>query len=190
MVPAHTKNQNGGVVMVKITQWLFSVLLVIVVVCAVFTFLAPHFGWRVDAVLSGSMEPALKVGSIEVTKPVSTNDIQAGNIITFRSPGNPQLIVSHRVVAITSEGFVTKGDANRDNDEPVVPPQNVLGKVVFHIPYVGYVIWVVRKPIGFMLALVVPAAVLIIMEIVNIHRELAKETESSTTGPYQRGGRS
>jgi len=164
----------------KVAERLFSVLLVIVVICAVFTFLAPRFGWRVDAVLSGSMEPALNIGSVEVTKPVSKNDIQVGNIITFRSLGNPQLIVSHRVVDITSEGFITKGDANQDNDETIVPPQNVLGKVVFHVPYVGYVIWAVRTPVGFMLALVVPAAVLIIMEIMNIRMELAQEPRGNT----------
>jgi len=71
-------------------------------------FVAPHFGWRVDAVLSGSMEPTLKVGSVEITKPFDPNNIQVGDIITFRSPRNPQLVVSHRVVAITDQALLQK----------------------------------------------------------------------------------
>ena len=42
----------------------------------VLAMLAPHFGWRADTVLSGSMEPALPVGSIEVTQPAHTDDIR------------------------------------------------------------------------------------------------------------------
>jgi len=169
----------------KVFEWLLNVFLVVVVVCAISLFVVPHFGWRVDAVFSGSMEPALKVGSVEITKPFDPNDIQAGDIITFRSPGNPELVVTHRVAAITDQGFITKGDANKDNDELVVPPQNVIGKVVFHIPYVGYVVWALRTPLGFILALVVPAIWLVIMEIMDIRRELAQQPRDNTNLPKE-----
>lgn len=179
--PPLKNSEVRGAMMRNVFEWLLNVLLVVVVICAIFVFVAPHLGWRVDAVLSGSMEPTLKVGSVEITKPFDPNNIQVGDIITFRSPRNPQLVVSHRVVAITDQGFITKGDANRDNDQLVVPPQNVVGKVVLHVPYVGYVIWALRTPLGFILALVVPATWLVILEIMNIRRELAQQPRRGST---------
>jgi signal peptidase len=65
-------------------------VIILFMAAAVFTFLAPHFGWRVDTVFSGSMEPELKVGGVVVTRPVEAEDIKVGDIITFHSPLNEE----------------------------------------------------------------------------------------------------
>ena len=159
-------------------------LIILLMTAAALTFLAPRFGWRVDAVFSGSMEPELKVGSVVVTRPVEPEDIKAGDIITFYSPLNERL-TSHRVIAI-EEGsalhFLTNGDANEDADPFVVPAQNVVGKVYFHLPYFGYTTQFIKTPLGLLLTICLPGLVVIMMEIRNIWRVL---TEEATERQYR-----
>jgi len=71
--------------MKKVAKNLGITLIILLMAAAAFTFLAPRFGWSVDAVFSGSMEPELKVGSVVVTRPVAPEEIRAGDIITFYS---------------------------------------------------------------------------------------------------------
>jgi signal peptidase len=152
-------------------------VIILLMTAAALTFLAPRFGWSVDAVFSGSMEPELKVGAVVITRPVDAEEIKTGDIITFYSPLSEQL-TSHRVIAVeqgSSLHFSTKGDANKDADPFTLPPENVVGKVCFHIPYFGYVAQFVKTPLGFLLTLCLPGLIIIVMELRNIWRVLTKE---------------
>lgn len=100
------------------------------------------FDMEFKAVLTGSMEPELPVGSLLVIKPVSYGEINIGDDITYVSDKNLTL-VTHRVVAKDdgTREITTKGLANNMPDAPTIY-ENVVGKVIFHIPVVGYlVIW-------------------------------------------------
>jgi len=150
---------------------------ILLVSVAALIFMAPCFGWRVDTVFSGSMEPRLKLGSVVVTRPVEAEEIKAGDIITFYSPLNERL-VSHRVVAAEHGSgwhFQTKGDANEDADPFVVPAESVVGKVCLHLPYFGYVSQFVKTPLGLLLLICTPGLVVIVMEMRNIWRVLNEE---------------
>ena len=144
--------------------------IILLMAAAVLTFLAPRLGWSVDAVVSGSMEPQLKVGGVVITRPVGAGEIKAGDTITFYSPLSEQL-TSHRVIAVehgSSPHFRTKGDANEDADPFTVPAENVVGKVCFHIPYFGYAAQFVKTPLGLLLTLCLPGLVITGMEMRNI----------------------
>lgn len=52
--------------------------------------------------------------------------------------------------------------------------ENVIGKLILTIPYIGYIGYFVRTPIGFILLIIIPASLIIIMEIRNIIKELKK----------------
>jgi len=153
-------------------------VIILLMAAAVLTFLAPYFGWRVDTVLSGSMEPGLKVGGVVITRPVEVEDIKVEDIITFYSPLSEKL-TSHRVIAVedsSSFHFRTKGDANEDADPFILlPAQNVVGKVCFHLPYLGYATQFVKTPLGLLLTLCIPGLVIIAMEIRNIWRVLTEQ---------------
>jgi signal peptidase len=152
-------------------------VVILLMIAAVLTFLAPRFGWRVDAVFSGSMEPELSIGSVVVTRPVEVEEIKVGDIITFYSPLDERL-TSHRVIAVEEASafyFRTNGDANEDADPFVVPAENVVGKVYLHIPYFGYVSQFVKTPLGLLLTICIPGFVLIGMEARNIWRVLAEQ---------------
>ncbi len=98
------------------------------------------FGLSPFTVLSSSMEPAYPVGALIYVRQIPSDSIQVGDAISFVM--NEDLVVAtHRVVDIDSEAlqFTTKGDANAIVDGSPVHFNNVLGKVVYSIPYLGYV---------------------------------------------------
>jgi len=163
--------------MKKAAENLGFALIVLLMIIALFTFLAPHFGWRVDAVLSGSMEPELTVGGIVITRPVQANEIQVGDIITFYAPQN-QKLTSHRVIESVDSSsfyFLTKGDANEDPDPALIPYVNIVGRVCFHFPYLGYINQSARSFPGFLLTLCLPGLIIIIIELRNIWQILVEE---------------
>ena len=128
---------------------------------------------RYEPVYTGSMEPAIPVGSVVVIKPVDPESLREGDIICFELSGPTS--ITHRIINVTEEGFITKGDANEDPDTWIVKKENVIGKAIFTIPYLGYLVHFVRTPLGFILLIVLPASLIIIMEIRNIMKELDKK---------------
>ena len=96
-------------------------------------------GYKPLIVISGSMEPNYKVGSILYYKKVSIKEIKENDVITFGTKTDSN--VTHRVFEITDKGFVTKGDSNLSPDSEIVPFEKVKGKVLkVSVPYVGYYI--------------------------------------------------
>ena len=93
-------------------------------------------------VLTESMQSVLPQGSLVLTKRTDPRDLQIGDDITFMVSENAS--VTHRVVGIIenhegggARGFETKGVENERPDREVVYASNVVGKVIFHVPYVG-----------------------------------------------------
>ncbi|WP_067052415.1 signal peptidase I [Methanofollis ethanolicus] len=137
----------------------------LLVVAALVVVAAVLAGWQVEVVLSGSMEPAIPVGGVVVTAPVSPEDVRAGDIITFSSGGHH---VTHRVTAVVegpTAGFITRGDANEDADPVPVAAGDVVGRALFSLPFLGYLAVFVRTPAGFFLTLLVPGLVLVALEV-------------------------
>lgn len=134
-------------------------------------------GMKVKIVMSGSMEPAIKTGSIVLMKP-GVHPFAVGDIMTFGKDTRTDIPTTHRVLEVrTQEGkymYKTKGDANTDPDTNEVSQDAVLGKVFFWIPYLGFILDMAKKPIGFALLIVLPALLIIGDEIHNIWTEIAK----------------
>ncbi len=131
----------------KICSCLATVLLVILLAVAVILIIPRFFGIKQFAVLSGSMEPDIKVGSLVFDKEVGNTEIKKGDVITFKL--SDKTFVTHRVDSINSDGsYVTKGDANKNVDGKVVTKKEVVGIYKFNIPYLGYVTLYGRTPLG------------------------------------------
>ena len=146
----------------KALQACFSFLTGAVYVAIVLSLLiaAPiMFGLRPVVVLSGSMEPAMPVGSIIYYKPATFEEISSGDAITF-SIGEGSL-ATHRVIEVHEEdkSFTTKGDANPSEDTSPVLFSNVAGRALdVAIPYAGYFItysqnWYVIAGMGLVLVI-------------------------------------
>ncbi|MBM6619059.1 signal peptidase I SipW [Bacillus suaedaesalsae] len=144
------------------------------------------FGYELKTVLSGSMEPTFKTGSIIAIKPVDdTSKLKKDDVITFlQSDGN---VVTHRITDKFAQGeqvmFQTKGDNNEDLDSQPILSQNVIGKYTgFTIPFIGYFIDFAKSSKGTAILLIIPGVLLLAYSVVSIMsalRELdPKKTDS------------
>ena len=169
--------------MKRVLGWMVNIILIWLIVIVVALFLLPRFGgWRFDAVLSGSMEPALPVGGVVFIKPVEPADIGPGSIIAYRSG---EVLITHRVVDVIDESslsFITKGDANESPDLSPVPAASVVGKVIFDVPYLGYLAAFVKTPLGFLLAIFLPGLAIIGLELKNLWQVVLKK-ETARASP-------
>lgn len=143
-------------------------------------------GFEIYTVLSGSMAPQLPVGSVIYVR--SSEDIAVGDVITYQFSGGTA--VTHRIIETVSEGaetlYRTMGDANDTPDGSLVPAQNVVGKVMFHIPYLGYIASFISKPNGiyFLIAL---SAVLTLLTAIGdcLSKSLSRKESKNDKGENQ-----
>lgn len=130
--------------------------------------------FKVKIVKSGSMEPAIKTGSIVIDKGEASYKV--GDIVTFGKDTKTQIPTTHRIIAISGGPdpvYTTKGDANDAPDQAVTHLPDIHGRVLLSVPYLGYILSYARQPLGFALLVGVPAALIILDEIGKIIREVA-----------------
>jgi len=132
-------------------------------------------------VLSGSMEPSIHTGDIVVSSKVDIKDLKEGDVITFRYEGEKNCI-THRITKIMNTEFgmffKTKGDANEDEDARLVKDSEIIGKVVFVIPYLGYLPVFVKTPLGYITLIVIPGLLIIVNELMKIKAKISKRRSS------------
>jgi signal peptidase len=116
-----------------------------------------------------------------VIKPVDAESLKKGDIICFKL-SEPSSI-THRIINITNEGFITKGNANEDADMWTVKKENVIGKVEMTIPFIGYLGYFVRTPLGFITLVIIPASILIVLETRKIIIETKKTKKEVMVTP-------
>ena len=76
-------------------------------------------------VTSNSMQPIVQIGDLIIAEVVKAGIIQAGDIIVIRRMDD---FLTHRVISITKDGWLTKGDNNVKMD-PIVKTENLIGLV-------------------------------------------------------------
>lgn len=148
--------------MKKAYQIFTSILLVILILAAAVLFLPKFVGMTPLAVLSGSMEPTYHVGSLIYVKDADPEEVQVGEPITFKI--SDDTMVTHRVVAIDTDArtFQTKGDANDNVDGGAVAYENLVGKPVFTIPYMGYLAVYANTTTGMIITVTIILVILIL----------------------------
>ena len=127
---------------------MLGIFLIVVVFALTLPLTLPRLmGYEVFDVISGSMEPAIPMGSVIYVRSAEPEDVQVDDVIAFMDDGS---VVAHRVVANrTSMGeFVTKGDANNTEDLFPVPYDALLGVVALHVPMAGAAMSLYSSPIG------------------------------------------
>ncbi len=133
----------------------------------------PLFGAYV--IISPSMVPNINVQDAVITVRVPTKKLKLYDVITFLSKdidthGVP---ITHRIVGLLSTetgetAFRTKGDNNKMQDRAIILQSEVLGKVFFRIPMLGYVRTFVTSPVGFLITVVLPLSSAGVMEVLRL----------------------
>lgn len=115
-------------IIIKLLYILISIYLII--------FIPSIWGEKPLVILSGSMEPILKVGGILYYKEENINDFNEGDVLVYQLNDH---IISHRIVKVLDDSFITKGDNNKSFDIYEVLNYQILGKGTnWSIPYIGY----------------------------------------------------
>jgi signal peptidase I len=98
------------------------------------------FGVNPTVIYSGSMQPTLHVGDIAIIQKTKIDDLRQGDIIQYRKDN---VTYVHRIYAVTNDTqqirISTKGDANDQPDPGEITSNQILGKSLFTIPYLGWI---------------------------------------------------
>ena len=161
----------------KIIYYIFLAFIGVIALLLIVSVFPITGNYKLMIVQSGSMTPAIKMGSVVVAKPAE--NYQIGDVITFGPYTRTQAPTTHRIYDIkVTDGnpvYITKGDANNAPDQREITKRDIVGKVLFSIPYLGYAVDFAKRPLGFSLIIIVPAALIIIDEIKNIYGEIKKK---------------
>lgn len=129
-------------------------------------------GYRAFVVLSGSMEPTLKVGSLVITKQIHPSELHPFDVITFIRPGGQREFITHRILSVSIKdkipAFKTFGDNNETIDSWTVIGGSVVGKVKFSVPYLGYIMSFTKGRLGIVLLIILPSMYIISDELRTI----------------------
>jgi len=111
-------------------------VLYILIIIYLSIFIPSLIGHKPLVIISNSMHPTLKVGGILYYHKIDIEELKIDDVLVYQSGDH---IISHRIVDITDEGFITKGDANNTDDYNVVKEAQIIGKGTnWCIPYIGY----------------------------------------------------
>ncbi len=129
-----------------------------------------YFGYSYSYVPSASMEPTIKAGDSIIFQKTSYENLEVGDIIVYKSKSGSTegLYIVHRIVEITDEGFVMKGDNNQAVDSEIVTRDMVIGKYkkTFNFLNIGKI--AIKKNIIYLI-LTIFFVVIILTESVNIY---------------------
>jgi signal peptidase len=164
----------------KIINFLGEILLIVAIFIAVFFLMSrilPNFRYGLFIIQSGSMEPVIKTGSVVIDKKIE--EYKEKDIITFRQG---KKIITHRILEIKNRNgeifYETKGDANVGKDIGLAKKGDVLGKVLFAIPFLGYIMAFAKTKLGIFLLIIIPSIWIIAEEIIKVRKNLkAKNAE-------------
>lgn len=157
----------------KICKILMNIIIVVLIILVGILFVPRFFGYQNFAVISGSMEPNMPVGSIVYAHPEDFENIKVNDVISYRV--NEETMVTHRVVEVNEEdkSFITKGDANDVNDANPISYENVVGVVKMCIPLLGYITMYIKTPLG----VGVLCGIVFIILLLNFLPDLLKKDE-------------
>ena len=148
---------------IKLRNIIFNFLAIVTVIAVgavAFNLITGNKGY---AVTSDSMADKLVRGDAVFSRPVSFDELKEGDVITVRV-GDAGFF-THRIVRIDSEKktVTTKGDANDSEDPMPTEEKNIVGKMWYSVPFLGYfsIIFTGSSATKIIIVLVIAAAVLI-----------------------------
>lgn len=146
----------------KVINVFTTVLLIVLIVIVILLFAArlsgnspSLFGYHVFRVSSGSMEPTLMTGDVILVKETPADDIEKGDIVTYRSTQGQMEghEITHRVVAEPEikDGtvyFQTQGDLDGAALDPRITYEQIIGKYVKKLPIIDKIYSFFFTPYG------------------------------------------
>ena len=171
-------------IITKVISWIVLIFLIllasILIYYVVSSKLCEKMGKKYEplislyTIISPSMEPNIRVYDVVITKKTNANDIKEGDVITFISTSTlgEGLTITHRVKSVirteNDVKFRTQGDNNNTPDSALVTSNNLLGKVVFTIPQLGRIQFLLQSKEGWLFCLLIPAIIVVVYDVVKV----------------------
>lgn len=171
----------------KICNILSGIIMVVLLVLAGLLIVPYLLGYDEMAVLTGSMQPTIPVGSLVYVREVQPETLEAGDVITYRLSGDTR--VTHRVIEVKPEEncVVTQGDAN-DSPDGDIAFDRIVGKMDFSIPYLGFIAMNIRTKTGIMVICGVLIAIILLTFIPEIFAPEEKKEKTQSTATEIKSG--
>jgi len=180
----------------KVWNTVTTVLVALVAALAMMIWGVQLFGLDVLVVQSGSMEPEYPTGSLVYILDVDAAELEVGDVVTFRMSSD--IRGTHRIIELVPDEndpakiwFRTKGDANDHADSGLLQEEDILGKAVFCIPWLGYLISYIQNPPGMYVAIAVGCTILLLTFLPDIlfeeEKKEADEAEKEEDGSLEGG---
>ncbi len=162
------------------------ILLALALAAPIVAYIQPNVAGADEAriVLSGSMEPTLEPGDVVFIQHATIDDVEIGDIITFRSHVGHETPYTHRVIDITHDErgtvLTTQGDANAHPDPMYVNDDMLIGTLHFTIPKLGFLINGAQSQLT--------PLILVVLSILTVGYEVNRlfahppQTEEASTG--------
>lgn len=166
-------------IMIKLLRGVLTALLCVVLLLNIWMLVqqtvlkreAPEvLGYSQYIVTSGSMEPNISVGDLILVK--AQEEYGLGDVVTFRDAAGST--VTHRIMGTVSGQFITQGDANNTEDNDLLPPERIIGKLQLVVPGMGYVIEFLRSPLGIVLLVVIGVLLIKLPDWIGSVKETGK----------------
>ncbi len=140
-------NAKGGKIVPALCNLIGTLILLSVIVSCLPVTVPRFLGYEIYNVVSGSMEPKIPVGSVLYVAAAAPEEIQENEVIAFWSNDS---VVAHRVVKnkVVEGSFVTRGDANAQEDMNEVPYEALIGRVTAHYPLLGQLMLLYTSSVG------------------------------------------
>ena len=98
------------------------------------------FGLRIFRIVSGSMEPTLKINDLIMIK--ESKEYKDGDIVTFY---DEEAYTTHRIIEISGEEITTKGDNNNSKD-PNITKEKIIGKMIYKFEILSFMSYLLSSP--------------------------------------------
>lgn len=123
--------------------------------------------YRSYIVQTGSMEPTIMTGDVIFIR--AQTGYQAPDIVTFTDSAGHT--ITHRILEESNSSgtrlFTTKGDNNKTKDPEPITANQIIGKYLFHVPRMGYLVINLQRPIGTALLVGFPLIMIIASELLK-----------------------
>ena len=127
---------------------------IIIVLLIVVSFIAGFLPAKPIAIMSYSMVPTFSRGAVVISVKMDKKNLhklKVGDILHYKAENGE---VIHRIIDIKHDEkgnllFQTKGDNNNIPDSKLVEEEQVIGRIILYIPYIGYPsVWFSEKILG------------------------------------------
>lgn len=169
----------------KTVRYLIDILLVIIIYNLILVSLSclnkieeiSIFGYKAYKITTNSMEPEIDVGDVVIVKELEdNNEIKEDDVITFEHNSK---VITHRVVDIKDEqgntAYITKGDNNNIEDSKSVYKDEIKGKVVFKIKFLGNLITLFENQIFFLILILIFLILILYKMNIKEKKEIRRE---------------